>query len=74
MAYQDFKDLTRRKVSAKILRDKAFNIAKNPKYNGYQRGFASVVYKYFDEKTTTGVTALVNKSVKNENMSNKDVS
>ena len=57
-----------------MLRDKAFNIAKNPKYNGYQRGFASVVYKFCDEKTTAGATALVNKSVKNENMSNKDVS
>ena len=74
MAYGDFKDLTRRTVSAKILRDKAFNIAKNPKYNGNQRGFASAVYKCFDEKTTAGATALVNKSVKNENMSNKDVS
>ena len=42
----DFKDLARRTVSDKILRDKAFNIAKNPKYDGYQRGLASMVYKF----------------------------
>ena len=47
MAYGDFKHLAKRTVSVsdKILRDKAFNIAKNPKYNGYQRGLASMVYK-----------------------------
>ena len=47
MAYGYFKDLTRRTASDKILRDKAFNIAKNPKYDGYQRGLASMVYKFF---------------------------
>ena len=47
MAYGDFKDLTRRKASDKILRDKAFNIAKNPKYDGYQHGLASMTYKFF---------------------------
>ena len=51
MAYGDFKDLARRTASDKILRDKAFNIAKNPKYNGYQRGLASMVYKFFDKKS-----------------------
>ena len=50
MAYGDFKDLARRTDSDKILRDKAFNMAKNPKYDGYQRGIASVVYKFFDKK------------------------
>ena len=40
MAYGDFKDLTRRTASDKILRDKAFNITKIPKYDGYQRGIA----------------------------------
>ena len=40
MAYEDFKDLNRRTVTDKILRDKAFNNAKNPKYDGYQRGLA----------------------------------
>ena len=43
----DFKYLTRRAASDKVFRDKAFNIAKNPKYDEYQRGFASVVYKCF---------------------------
>ena len=38
MAYGDFKDLAKRTASDRILRDKAFNIAKNPKYDGYQRG------------------------------------
>ena len=48
MAYVDFKDLTRRTAFDKILRDKPFNIAKNPKYDGYQGGLASMVYKFFD--------------------------
>ena len=52
MAYGDFKDLKRRTASDKILRDKTFNIAKNPKYDGYQRGLASMVYKFFDKKST----------------------
>ena len=52
MAYGDFKDLTRRTASDKILRDKAFNIAKNSKYDGYQRGLASMVYKFFGKKST----------------------
>ena len=51
MAYGDFKDLKRRTASDKVLRDKAFNIAKNPKYDGYQRGVASMVYKLFDKKS-----------------------
>ena len=44
MAYGDFKDLPRRTASDKVLRyNKAFNIAKNPKYDGYQRDFALMV-------------------------------
>ena len=50
MAYGDFKDLKRRIASDKILRDTAFNIAKNPKHDGYQRGLTSMVYKFFDKK------------------------
>ena len=49
MAYGDFKDLKRRTASDKVLRDKAFTIAKNSKYDGYQRGLASIVYKFFDK-------------------------
>ena len=48
MAYEDFKYLARRTASDEILHDKAFNIAKNPKYDGYQRGLSSIVYKFFD--------------------------
>ena len=47
IAFGDFKDLTRRRASNKILFDKAFSIAKNPKYDGYQRGLALMVYKFF---------------------------
>ena len=49
IAYGDFKDLKRRTASDKILRDKAFNISKNPKYDGYQRGLAFMIYKFFDK-------------------------
>ena len=48
MAYGNFKDLLGRKVSDKILRDKAVNIAKYPKYDWNQRGLASLVYKFFN--------------------------
>ena len=51
MAYGDFKDLARRTASYKVLRDKAFNIAKSPKYDGYQKGLASMVYNFFDKKS-----------------------
>ena len=51
MAYEDFKDLARRAASDKVLRDKAFNIAKDSKYDGYQRGLASMVYKLFGKKS-----------------------
>ena len=60
----DFKDLTRI-ASDKILRDKAFNIGKNRKYDGHQGGLASMVCKFFDKKTADG-------AVKNEIMQNKD--
>ena len=46
----DFNDLARRTGSDKVLTDKAFNIAKNPKYDRYQRGLASMVYKFFEKK------------------------
>ena len=50
-AYSDSKDLTKRTLADNILRDKAFNIAKDPKYDGYQSGLASMVYKFFDKKS-----------------------
>ena len=59
MANGDFKDLPRRTASDKVLCNKSFNIAKNLKYNGYQRGFASMAYKIFEKNI---VAALANKS------------
>ena len=50
MTYGDFKDLGKRIASDKVLKDKAFDIRKNPKYNRYQRSLASMVYKFFDKK------------------------
>ena len=50
IAYGGFKDIVRRTASDKFLRDKTFNIAKKPKYDGYQRGLASMIYKFFDKK------------------------
>ena len=66
MAYGDFKYLTRRTASDKILHDKAFNVAENLKYDGYQRGFGSMAYEFFDKKTAGG-------AIKNEITSNKEL-
>ena len=52
-AYSDSKDLTKRNVADKILKNKAFDIAKDPKYDGYQRGLTSMVYKFFDSKVAS---------------------
>ena len=54
MAYGDVKYLTRRTIADKVLCDKAFNIAKNPKYDGYQCGLTSMVHTFFDKKTSGG--------------------
>ena len=51
MAYGDFKGLTKRTFADNVLRDKAFKIASDKKYDGYQRGLASMVYKFFDKKS-----------------------
>ena len=50
-AYADHKDLINRTEADKVLRDKAYDIASNPKYDGYQRGLAGMVYKFFDKKS-----------------------
>ena len=50
MAYGDFNDLAKRRASDKVLRDKAFGKAKNPKYDGYERGLASMVYNFLIKK------------------------
>ena len=51
-AYADHKDLINRTEAEKVLRDKTYDIASNPKYDGYQRGLASMVYQFFDKKST----------------------
>ena len=56
--YADHKDLINRTKSDKVLRDKAYNIASNPKYGGYQRGLASMVYNFFDKKSTAQPSSL----------------
>ena len=55
MAYGDFKDLNRRTAADKVLRDKAYYIAEDPKYDGHQRGLASMVYKYLIKKLLVAV-------------------
>ena len=62
-AYADHKDLINRTDADKVLKDKAYDIASNPKYDGYQRGLASMVYKIFDKKSTgSGITRNTAKS------------
>ena len=53
MAYGGLKDLARKTGSDRVLRNEAFNIGKNPKYDGYQKGLASMVYKFFNKKSTS---------------------
>ena len=67
MAYWYFKDLASRTASDKFLGGKAFNIAKNSKYDGYHWGFASMVYKLLVKKTARG------SGFKNEMMQNKEL-
>ena len=52
MAYEISKDLAKRTQSGKVLRDKAFKIVSDPKYDGYQRGLASMVYKLFHKQSS----------------------
>ena len=66
IAYGDFKDLKKRTIADKVLRDKVFKISSDEKYDGYQRGLASVVYKCFDKKTK-GSSIAANNEIK-ENM------
>ena len=67
MAYGNLKDLAKRAASKKALRDKAFNIARNPKYDGYQKGLPSMVYKFFDKETAGGAI----KSLQNQQLANE---
>ena len=79
MTYGDFKDLPRKTALDKILHNKAFNVAKNPKHDEFQRGLTSMVYKFFDKKTSGANTSATraNKfavySVKSEVISNQEL-
>ena len=69
-AYSDSKDLTKRTVADKILKNKAFDIAKDPKYDGYQRGLASMIYKFFDSKVASPDKKSVGSGAKRVNTKN----
>ena len=71
-AYSDNKDLINRTRADKVLRDKAYDIASNPEYDGYQRGLASMVYKFFDKKTMgSGMTAKSSSLERNLKLANE---
>ena len=67
-AYSDSKDLTKRTIADKNLKNRAFDIAKDPKYDGYQRGLASMVYKFFDSKVSGSSAKLIQE---NEQLANE---
>ena len=67
-AYSDIKDLTKRTVADKIFKNTEFDIAKDPKYDGYQRGLASMVYKFFDKKSEGSGAKLI---PQNEQLANE---
>ena len=60
MAYGDFKDLPRRMACDKVLCNNAFNVAENPKYDGYKRYIVSMVYKIFNKKSATSADKSAN--------------
>ena len=66
-AYSNSKDLTKRTVADKILKNRAFNIAKDLRYDGYQRGLASMVYKFFDKKSAVSGAKHVNTKLTPQN-------
>ena len=67
MAYGDFKHLKKRTAAEKVLRDKAFNISRNPKYDGHQRGLASMVYQFLVKKNPKG-SGIKNEIKQNEQL------
>ena len=68
-AYSDSKDLTKRTKSDKVLKDNAFEIANNPKYDRYQRVLASIVYKFFDKKSKG--SGVKNETKQNQQLANE---
>ena len=69
IAYSKYKDLQKRAQSDTVLKQKAFEIAANPKYDGYQRGLASMVYIFFQKKTSGG--AIKNEIKENQQLANE---
>ena len=69
MAYGKYKDLERRTQSDKVLKDKVFEIANNPKYDECQRGLASMVYKFFNKKSKG--TGIKNEITENQQLANE---
>ena len=67
-AHSDSEDFTKRTVADKILKNRAFDIAKDPKCDGYQRGLASMVYKFFDSKVSGSGVKLI---PENEQLANE---
>ena len=64
MAYGEYQDLTKRTQPDKVLKGKAFETASNPKYDGYQRGLASMVFKFFDKKSKgNGIKSMPNQQL-----------
>ena len=73
MTYRYFKYLPSRTIFGKVLHDKRFNIATNPKYDGCKRDFASMVYKFWDKKSpSTYAGTFASSGVKSEIMSNQE--
>ena len=73
MAYRNFKDLAKRTAADKVLRDKAFKIASDQKYDGYQRGLASMVYRFFDKKSQESGLANNNENIQLANELHKPI-
>ena len=73
MVYGDFKDLPKTTAADKVLRDKAFKIASDQKYDGYQRGLASMLYKFFDKKSPGKGLANDNKNIQLANELHKPI-
>ena len=74
MAYDKTKDIVKRIQSDKVLKHKAFEIASDPKYDGYQRGLASMVYTFFGKKSTGSVIVCNNNNNNNNNNNKKSTS
>ena len=69
MTHGKYKDIEKRAQSDKVLKDNAFAIANNPKYDGYQRGLASMVYKFFHKKSKG--TGIKNEIKENQQFANE---